>query len=76
MSYEILLPQLGFSMTEGTITEWLANDGDSVTEGAPLLSIEADKSNVEVPAPASGVLRISGQSSRTYPVGAVIGTIE
>lgn len=76
MAYEILVPQLSFSMTEGTLTEWLAADGDIVAEGAPLYAIEADKSTVEVPAPASGTLRISGETGETYPVGSTIGTIE
>lgn len=75
MAYEILVPQLGFSMTEGTIVEWLAADGESVAEGSPLFSIEADKSTVEVPSPASGTLSISGVVDETYAVGTVIGTI-
>ncbi|MDO7842177.1 lipoyl domain-containing protein [Sphingomonas immobilis] len=75
MAYDILVPQLSFSMTEGTIVEWLAEDGAAVTEGAPLFSIEADKSTVEVPAPASGTLSITSELNEAYAVGTVIGSI-
>ncbi|MET0369790.1 MAG: biotin/lipoyl-containing protein [Sphingobium sp.] len=75
MAYEIMVPQLSFSMVEGTIVEWLAENGATVTEGEPLFSIEADKSTVEVPAPASGVLAITGEVGELYDVGTVIGTI-
>jgi pyruvate/2-oxoglutarate dehydrogenase complex dihydrolipoamide acyltransferase (E2) component len=44
MSVEILLPKIGFSMNEGQIAEWLAADGNQVTEGQPLFRLEADKS--------------------------------
>jgi pyruvate/2-oxoglutarate dehydrogenase complex dihydrolipoamide acyltransferase (E2) component len=75
MAYDIIVPQLSFSMTEGTLTEWLVENGATVTEGAPLFSIEADKSTVEVPAPTSGILTISGEADETYAVGTVIGSI-
>jgi pyruvate/2-oxoglutarate dehydrogenase complex dihydrolipoamide acyltransferase (E2) component len=76
MSYEVLVPQLSFSMTEGTLNEWLKAEGDDVIEGEPLFSIEADKSTIEVPAPATGTLRITGEIGETYAVGTQIGTIE
>ena len=76
MATEILLPKIGFAMNEGQIAEWLAADGDQITEGQPLYLLEADKSTNEVEAPASGVLRISGQPGETYEVGTVIGYIE
>ena len=76
MATEILLPKIGFSMTEGEIAEWLAADGDQVTEGQPLFVLEADKSANEVEAPASGTLRIAAQAGETYEVGTVLGTIE
>jgi pyruvate/2-oxoglutarate dehydrogenase complex dihydrolipoamide acyltransferase (E2) component len=76
MATEIILPKIGFSMTEGVLAEWLAADGATVTTGDPLFAIESDKSTNEVEAPASGVLRIVGQPGETYEVGAVIGTIE
>ena len=76
MAMDIILPKIGFSMTEGVLSEWLAEDGATVTEGQPLYSIESDKSTNEVEAPASGVLRIIGKTGETYEVGAVIGAIE
>lgn len=75
MATDILLPKLGFSMNEGQIGEWLAKDGDIVTEGQPLFLLEADKSANEVEAPASGVLKIIAEAGETYPVGTVLGTI-
>ena len=76
MAVEILLPKIGFSMNEGQIAEWLAKDGDAVSEGQPLFSLEADKSTNEVEAPASGTLRIVGQVGETYEVGTILGYIE
>ncbi|MFT4027510.1 MAG: biotin/lipoyl-binding protein [Novosphingobium sp.] len=76
MAVEILLPKIGFSMNEGQIAEWLAKDGDTIKEGDPLFSLEADKSTNEVEAPASGTLRIVGQVGETYEVGTVLGYIE
>ncbi|MFC4594730.1 MULTISPECIES: biotin/lipoyl-containing protein [Sphingobium] len=76
MAYEILLPKLGFSMSEGQLAEWLVADGGEVTEGQPLFSLESDKSVNEVEAPASGTLRILKQAGETYDVGTVLGTIE
>lgn len=76
MAVEILLPKIGFSMNEGQIAEWLANDGDDVTAGQPLFSLEADKSTNEVEAPASGKLRIVAKTGETYEVGTVLGYIE
>jgi pyruvate/2-oxoglutarate dehydrogenase complex dihydrolipoamide acyltransferase (E2) component len=76
MAVEILLPKIGFSMNEGQVAEWLAKDGDTVSEGQPLYSLEADKSTNEVEAPASGTLRIVAQVGETYEVGTVLGYIE
>lgn len=76
MATEIILPKIGFSMNEGEITEWLAADGDTVTEGQPLYTLEADKSANEVEAPASGVLRIHAEAGETYTVGTILGVIE
>ena len=76
MATEILLPKLGFSMSEGQIAEWLVADGGTVSEGDPLFSLESDKSTNEVEAPASGTLRIAIQPGEMHPVGTVLGTIE
>lgn len=76
MAFDIIFPKIGFSMTEGVLAEWLVEDGATVTEGQPLYAIETDKSTNEVEAPASGVLRITGQMGETYEVGVTIGSIE
>ncbi len=76
MATEILLPKIGFSMSEGQISEWLVKDGETVTEGQALFLLEADKSANEVEAPASGTLRILKPAGETYEVGTVLGTIE
>jgi pyruvate/2-oxoglutarate dehydrogenase complex dihydrolipoamide acyltransferase (E2) component len=76
MATDILLPQIGFAMHEGQLTEWLVEDGQSVVEGQPLFTLEADKSANEVEAPATGVLRILQPAGAIYPVGAVLGAID
>ena len=76
MATEILLPKLGFDMNDGILTEWLAPDGAEVTEGQPLYTIESEKSNNEIEAPASGRLKIVAAPEETYEVGTVLGYIE
>jgi pyruvate/2-oxoglutarate dehydrogenase complex dihydrolipoamide acyltransferase (E2) component len=77
MAVEVVLPKLGFSMNEGSVTEWLVPDGGAVTEGQPLFSLESDKSTNEVDAPASGTLRIIVQpGGDPVEVGTVLGVIE
>jgi pyruvate/2-oxoglutarate dehydrogenase complex dihydrolipoamide acyltransferase (E2) component len=76
MATEIILPKIGFSMSEGLLAEWFVEDGAQVTAGAPLFTVESDKAANEVEAPASGVLRILKAVGETYPVGTVLGTIE
>ena len=61
MTTQVLLPKLGFSMNEGTLAEWLAEDGATVNEGQILYALESDKSTNEVESPASGTLRIVAQ---------------
>jgi 2-oxoglutarate dehydrogenase E2 component (dihydrolipoamide succinyltransferase) len=70
------MPQLGESVTEGTITRWLKNVGDTVVADEPLLEISTDKVDTEIPAPASGVLlSISAQEDETVLVGAELAVI-
>ncbi len=76
MATDIILPKIGFSMTEGVLAEWLVEDGAAITEGEPLYAIESDKSTNEVEAPATGTVRITGVPGETYEVGAIIGSIE
>ncbi len=76
MATEIILPKIGFSMTEGVLAEWLVADGATVTEGQPIFSLESDKSTNEVEAPAAGVIKIIGVPGETYEVGFILGSIE
>jgi pyruvate/2-oxoglutarate dehydrogenase complex dihydrolipoamide acyltransferase (E2) component len=76
MATEVLLPKIGFAMNEGQVTEWLVQDGGTVTEGQPLFALEAEKSANEVEAPASGVLRIVQPAGDTYSVGTLLAVIE
>ena len=76
MSTDVLLPKIGFSMSEGTLQQWLVADGATVREGEPIYCLESDKSVQDVEAPASGTLRIIGQAGELYPVGAVVGKID
>lgn len=75
MSTQVLLPKLGFSMNEGMLSEWLVEDGASVSEGQPLFALESEKSVQEVEAPASGTLKIIAQPGEIYPVGTVLAEI-
>jgi len=75
MATEVLLPKLGFSMNEGTLAEWLAENGSLVVKGQPLFALESDKSTNEVESPASGKLEILMQPGEVYPVGTVLATI-
>jgi pyruvate/2-oxoglutarate dehydrogenase complex dihydrolipoamide acyltransferase (E2) component len=75
MSTQILLPKLGFSMNEGTLSEWLVADGASVQAGQPLYALESEKSVQEIEAPASGTLKIVKQAGEIYEVGTVLGEI-
>lgn len=76
MAMELLLPKIGFSMTEGVLAEWLVADGDTVKEGQAIYALESDKSTQEVEAPASGVIRITSTIGETYQVGDILGAIE
>jgi 2-oxoglutarate dehydrogenase E2 component (dihydrolipoamide succinyltransferase) len=72
----VLLPALGESVTEGTVTRWLKNIGDTVAEDEPLLEISTDKVDTELPAPASGVLlSIDVEADQTVAVGVQLGLI-
>ena len=73
---DIVMPQLGESVTEGTITRWFKGVGDSVTEDEPLFEVSTDKVDTEVPAPASGVLtEIRVSEGDTVGVGTVLAVL-
>jgi len=76
MATELAIPQLGVTMTEGALTEWLVEDGASVSAGQAVYLLETDKSETEIEAPIDGTLRIKEQPGATYPVGTVVGVVE
>jgi 2-oxoglutarate dehydrogenase E2 component (dihydrolipoamide succinyltransferase) len=76
MPTEIVMPQMGESIFEGTITKWLKKPGDKVQRDEPLFEISTDKVDAEIPAPASGVLQeIKVSEGNTVQVNTVVGVI-
>ena len=76
MPTDIIMPQMGESIVEGTITKWLKKPGDKVQRDEPLFEISTDKVDAEIPAPASGVLQeIKVSEGTTVGVNTVVGTI-
>ncbi|WP_370180356.1 2-oxoglutarate dehydrogenase complex dihydrolipoyllysine-residue succinyltransferase [Alteriqipengyuania sp.] len=76
MATEITVPQLGESVTEGTIAEWLKQPGDAVAVDEPIVSVETDKVAVEVPSPVAGVIEdLRADVGDTVEVGAVLATV-
>ncbi len=76
MSDKIIVPTLGESITEATVSKWLKNQGEKVSADEPIVELETDKVNVEVPAPSNGVLeQIAVQEGETVNVGALLGMI-
>ena len=76
MSNKIVVPILGESVTEATVSKWLKAQGEKVTVDEPIVELETDKVNVEVPAPSNGVLEsISVNEGETVNVGALLGVI-
>ncbi len=77
MSVSVSMPQLGESVTEGTVTRWLKKEGERVEVDEPLLEVSTDKVDTEIPSPASGILRgISVDEDETVAVGAQLATID
>ena len=76
MPTDIIMPQMGESIVEGTITKWLKKPGDKVQRDEPLFEISTDKVDAEIPAPASGVLQeIKVTEGTTVGVNTIVGTI-
>ena len=76
MSEKILVPVLGESITEATVSKWLKNVGDKVVVDEPLVELETDKVNLEVPSPVSGILsKINSQDGSTVEVGSQLGIV-
>src|SRR5690606_2415078 len=77
LSWELKMPKMGESITEGTIISWLLSEGDSFEEGDVILEVGTDKVDNEVPAPVSGILKkILFQAQDVVPVGEVMAILE
>jgi 2-oxoglutarate dehydrogenase E2 component (dihydrolipoamide succinyltransferase) len=76
MSEKITVPTLGESVTEATVSKWLKSQGEKVIADEPIVELETDKVNVEVPAPSNGVLgSIEVKEGETVNVGSLLGII-
>ena len=76
MSEKILVPILGESITEATVSKWLKKEGENVEADEPIVELETDKVNLEVPSPISGVLsQIDSKDGTIVQVGATLGSI-
>jgi len=76
MSENILVPVLGESITEATVSKWLKNEGDAVEADEPIVELETDKVNLEVPSPVSGVLtKINSKDGAIVEVGSLLGSV-
>ena len=76
MSEKIVVPSLGESITEATVSKWLKNEGDAVEADEPIVELETDKVNLEVPSPVSGVLlEINSKDGSVVEVGSLLGSI-
>src|SRR5215212_2542099 len=74
---EIQMPQMGESVTEGTVLEWRKSEGEFVEEGETVVEVSTDKVDAEVPAPASGVItKILRQQDETIEVGEALGELD
>ncbi len=77
MAVDVIMPQMGESIFEGTITKWLKKPGDKVERDEPLFEISTDKVDAEIPAPAAGILKeIKINEGQTVPIQTVVGVID
>ena len=76
MAFSVQMPALGESVTEGTVTRWLKQEGDTVEVDEPLVEVSTDKVDTEIPSPAAGVLtKIIAQEDDTVEVGGELAII-
>src|SRR5215469_13873017 len=77
MAVDVIMPQMGESIFEGTITKWLKKPGDKVERDEPLFEISTDKVDAEIPSPSAGVLKeIKVSEGQTVPIQTVVGVID
>src|SRR5207302_10230320 len=76
MPTDVVMPQMGESIAEGTIVRWIKKVGDSVDRDEPLFEISTDKVDAEIPSPAAGVLaEIRAREGETVPVNSIVAVI-
>src|SRR5215470_2207875 len=77
MQIDLVMPKCGLTMIDATIVQWLRKEGDAVQEGDPLVEVETEKANMEVPAPSRGTLvRLLVERGAVVPVGGVLAILE
>ena len=77
MATEVIMPQMGESIFEGTITKWLKKPGDKIERDEPLFEISTDKVDAEIPSPVAGVLKeIKTPEGQTVPIQTVVAVID
>src|SRR5580704_4407450 len=77
MPTDVVMPQMGESITEGTITKWLKKPGDTVQRDEPLFEISTDKVDAEIPSPAAGILKeIKSPEGSTFQINTVVAVID
>src|SRR5882757_6531656 len=77
MAVDIVMPQMGESIFEGTITKWLKKPGDKIERDEPLFEISTDKVDAEIPSPSAGVLKeIKVNEGQTVPIQTVVAVID
>src|SRR6266852_4639519 len=76
MALDIKIPSVGESITEGVLSCWFKKDGDEVHADEPIFELETEKVTTEIPAPGSGVLKITVPAGQTIAIGSVVGRIE
>src|SRR5450432_1255346 len=77
MAVDIVMPQMGESIFEGTITKWLKKPGDKIERDEPLFEISTDKVDAEIPSPSAGVLKeIKVNEGQTVPIQTIVAVIE
>src|SRR3989337_3886042 len=77
MAIEVVMPQMGQSVAEGTVRRWVKQEGERIEKDEALLTSNTDKIDVEIPSPGAGILsRIRVRAGETVPVGTPLATIE
>ena len=77
MAVDVVMPQMGESIFEGTITKWLKKPGDKVERDEPLFEISTDKVDAEIPSPSAGVLKeIKIPEGQTVPIQTIVAVID